>query len=304
MSLYNKHRPSDFSEMYGNKAILESLDVLLTKHNPPHSFLLTGGTGCGKTTVGRIIANILKCSSFDFRELDSATYRGIDDVREIRRNSQLKPVQGPVIVWLLDECHKLTGDAQNALLKILENPPPHVFFVLCTTDPNKLLPTIRGRCSHFQLNPLSEKDMFRLLKSIVRKEGERLSQEIYEQIILDSAGHPRNAIQILEQVLSVSPENRAETARRYAEEINESIALCRALMKKRGWGEIATILKGLKSHDPEAVRRAVLGYVQTVLLNGAVNDRAGLILEEFKNPFYDSGFPQLTYACYAVTRNP
>lgn len=304
MSLYNKHRPSDFSEMYGNKVVLESLDVLLTKHNPPHSFLLTGGTGCGKTTVGRIIANILKCSSFDFRELDSATYRGIDDVREIRRNSQLKPVQGPVIVWLLDECHKLTGDAQNALLKILENPPPHVFFVLCTTDPNKLLPTIRGRCSHFQLNPLSEKDMFRLLKSIVRKEGERLSQEIYEQIILDSAGHPRNAIQILEQVLSVSPENRAETARRYAEEINESIALCRALMKKRGWGEIATILKGLKSHDPEAVRRAVLGYVQTVLLNGAVNDRAGLILEEFKNPFYDSGFPQLTYACYAVTRNP
>jgi len=303
MSLYLKYRPQTLAEMKGNNQIIRTLEGMLNNlEKCPHAFLLTGPTGCGKTTIGRIIANRLGCQGNDFREVDSADFRGIDTIRGIRNNTQFKALEGPCRVWLIDECHKLTNDAQNALLKILEDTPQHVYFILCTTEPQKLIATIKGRCSQFQVTPLNERQMTGLLRRTARGEGVKLDREIYEQIIQDSFGLPRNALQILEQVLSVEEEERLAVARRAAEEQSESIQLCRALLKKENWKKVAAILKGLKDQDPESIRRHVLGYAQSVVLNKQ-DDRAGLVLEEFIEPFYNSGFPGLVHACYIVIMN-
>lgn len=303
MSLYLKYRPTDLNEVRGNAETVEALEGMLgTLRNCPHSFLLHGPTGCGKTTLGRIIATRLKCTGQDFREIDSADFRGIDTIREIRKQSQYKALEGPCRVWLIDECHKMTNDAQNALLKILEDTPQHVYFILCTTEPHKLLNTIQGRCSQFAVKPLSDRHMLRLLKKVVLTEGKELQQEVYNQIAQDSLGHPRNALQILDQVLSVGEDKQLEIAKRSAEEQSESIALCRALLENKEWKVIRTILTGLKDQDPEGIRRHVMGYAQAVLLKSD-NQQAGLILDEFRDPFYNGGFPLLTLACYSIIKN-
>src|SRR5690606_35672662 len=149
--------------------------------------------------------------------IDPADFRGIDTIREIRKQSGFQPLESTCRVWILDECHRLTNDSQSALLKILEDTPKHAYFVLCTTDPQKLLPTIRGRCADYQVRPLSEQQMRILLRRVVKAEGESLERKVYDQIVQDSMGHPRNALQILNQVLAVSPEKRLTVAKRAAE---------------------------------------------------------------------------------------
>jgi len=300
MPLYQKYRPKDFDEFIGNEEVVEALKGLLSKEEKPHVFLFHGETGCGKTTLARIVANKLGCSNEDIHELNMADFRGIDTVREIIRQMQYLPLKGNCQVWILDEVQKLTNDAQNSLLKALEDTPEHVYFILCTTEPDKLLPTIRGRCSQFQVRPLDEDDMMKLLRAVVKAENESLPRVVFEQIIQDSLGRPRNALQILEQVLSVSQEKRLEVAKRTAEQQSQVIELCRALINKDGWKKVANILAGLKDQDVEATRRMVLGYCQAILLKGE-NDQAGIVMEQFIDPFWGS-FPKLVFACYTIIR--
>lgn len=302
MSLYQKHRPADLISVIGNKGIIEVLQSMLENLDScPHSFLLHGPTGCGKTTIGRIIASSLGSSGMDIKEIDSADFRGIDTIREIRKQCQYHPMQSNCQVWLVDECHKLTGDAQSALLKILEDTPSHVYFILCTTDPQKLLPTVKGRCSQFQVNPLSDREMSKLLRRVVREEETSLQKEVYEQIIQDSMGHPRNALVILDQVLRVPADKQLEAAQQTAAQTSQAIELCRALINNQSWKTVASILTGLKEQDPEGIRRILLGYCQSILLKGE-NDKAAQVMECFIEPFYNTLFPGLTFACYSVVK--
>ena len=298
MSLYQKHRPADLTSVIGNKGIIEVLQPMLENLDScPHSFLLHGPTGCGKTTIGRIIATALGSSGMDIKEIDSADFRGIDTVREIRKQCQYHPMQSNCQVWLVDECHKLTGDAQSALLKILEDTPKHVYFILCTTDPQKLLATIRGRCSQFQVMPLNDDEMHKLLRRVSRLEGKRISSEVYAQIIEDSLGHPRNALVILDQVFRVPADKQIEAAQQTAAQASQAIELCRALINNQSWKMVASILTGLIGQDAEGIRRLVLAYCQSILLKGE-NDKAQHIMECFMDPFYDSGFPMLVLSAY------
>ena len=198
-------------------------------------------------------------------------------------------------------CHKLTNDAQNALLKALEDPPTHVHFILCTTDPEKLLPTIKGRCSQYPVTPLDEDQMMLLLRKIVKAEGGQLRKSIYDQIIENSLGRPRDAIQILDQLLFVDPEKQMVISKELTEKQTKSIELCRALLHKTPWQKVASIINDLKGEDPEKIRRAVLGYCQAVLLKGE-NDYAAMVMEEFVDPFYNSGMPGLVFACYSIVK--
>lgn len=303
MSLYLKYRPTSFDQIQGNEEVISSLQRMVSSKECVHSFLFIGPTGCGKTTLARIVAQELGVKGSDFRELDSAQYRGIDDIRAMRKQMQYHALEGTISVWLLDECHKLTGDAQNALLKILEDTPKHVYIILATTDPQKLIPTVRGRCSQFAVKPLNDSQMMNLLRKVVKAEGESLMKPVYEQLIQDGFGLPRNTLQILDQVLRVDEDERLIVAKRSAEEESQSIELCRALLSGAPWKKVANLLKGLKeTEDPERIRRAVLGYAQAILLK-TDNPRAALTLEMFIEPFYNSGYPGLVLASYSVV-NP
>lgn len=303
MALYRKYRPRTLERVKGNEQIVRTLNTMLEKGEKcPHTFLLHGPTGCGKTTIARIIANRLNSKGADLCEMDIGDFRGIDTVRDIRKQSQFMPIESEARVWILDECHKFTTDAQNALLKILEDTPPRVYFILCTTDPQKLLSTVKGRCSSFQVKPLSEEEMRSLLKRVVAKEGEVLDKEVYDLIIENNNGLPRNALQVLEQILNVDPEYRLDLAKKSEEQINQSIELCRILISPHAnWKTVSSILNGLRDQDAEGIRRVVLGYCQSILLKADMF-RAGTVLEAFIEPFYDSGFPALVLACYTVIK--
>jgi len=299
--LHLKYRPSTLDDVVGNEDVVEMLKNQLKEEKTiSRSILLHGPTGCGKTTLGRIIARELGARGGDLREIDSADFRGIDTIRDIRKQSVYRPLESPVRVWILDEVHRLTGDAQSALLKALEDTPKHIYYILCTTDPQKLLPTIRGRCASYQATPLSDREMKILLRKVVKAEDESISKEVYEQITQDSLGHPRNALQILGQVLAVGEEKRLSVAKKTAETTSKTIDLCRALVSGDPWKKVADILKGLKDEDPERIRRAVLGYCQSVLLGSTTqNDGVAAVMQEFIEPFYNTGFPGLVFACYS-----
>lgn len=196
-------------------------------------------------------------------------------------------------------CHALTKDAQNALLKALEDAPAHVFFILCTTDPQKLLPTIRGRCLQFQVNPLTERQMKILLNEIVYAENKEVSEEVIDLIIRDSLGSPRNALQVLEKIIDLSSREQKKAAEKAASEANVVIDLCRLLMKspRPKWQDITKIITGLGEADLEQTRLAVMGYCAAVLLK-ADNPQAYLVMDAFREPWYNNGRSGLVLACY------
>jgi len=301
MSLYNKYRPTSFEDIVGNRKTIKSLELLLKKENPPHAYLLIGPTGCGKTTISRIIAKELGCGD-EFREIDSADFRGIDTIREIRSSSRHVSLRSNCRVYLIDECHKMTNDAQNALLKGLEDPPPHVFYVLATTEPERLIKTIRGRCSTFPVAPLNEVQMVRLLYRIVNKEEKKTKKSILIEVFERSEGRPRDAIQMLEQLIELPIVEQKKLIRQLSVEDNpQVIKLCRALTQKAPWVQINIILKELKGEDPEQIRRAILGYCSAILLNSS-NNAVARIMQHMLEPFFYTGFPGLVISCYEITK--
>ena len=311
MSLTKKYRPNSFKRVFGNADVKKSLIKILKRDNDsiPKTFLFHGPAGCGKTTLGRVLASSVGAIGRDFKEMDVADFRGIDTAREIKKLIRYQPVdeESTCRVWLLDECHKLTADAQNALLKSLEEPPSHIYFILCTTDPQKLLKTIRSRCVEFEVGPLSEKESHRLLTRISKKEGATLPDEAKELIYESCDGSPRDMLNTLEKIIDAPEDDMAEIIKRETQAQENAIELCRTLMGKgqSNWKKVANLLKQFEAQkeDPEGLRRMVLGYGKSVLLKGA-NAKIFLVMEEFEEPFYNTGWPGIVLACYRVFFNP
>ena len=198
-------------------------------------------------------------------------------------------------------CHKLTGDAQNALLKLLEDTPKHVYFILCTTEPEKLIKTIRTRCTTYQVSPLNSHQMVRLLKRVCKGEGVELGGEVLRKIIKVSEGIPRQALVLLDSVIDIEgEEEQLKAIEDFRVKRTAVVDLCRALLKRERWVQVVEILRGLED-DPENVRYAVLGYMSSVLLKGKENDRAAEIMEQFLDSFMYSGRAGLVYACYTLS---
>lgn len=260
---------------------------------------------CGKTTAARILRNKLKCGDSDFVELNTADFRGIDMVRDIRSRMGLAPLNGEVRIWLIDEAGKLTSDAQDALLKMLEDTPSHVYFMLATTDPQKLKITIKTRCTEIKVRSLTADEIGTLLARVAGEEGISLHEDVAKKIADIVDGSARKALVLLHQVRGIAGPEGQLSVLASSDGGVQAIELARALMSgKTNWKTVADILKKLREMDAdgaEGIRWMILGYATSVLLSSGV-PTAALMVECFEKNFFDSKYAGLARACYDVVR--
>lgn len=222
--LYTKYRPKTFSEFIGQKPIVLSLRNAILQDKISHAYLFSGPRGTGKTTLARIFAKAVNCLNlkenadpcnlcenckginegnfFDYVEIDAASARGIDNIKEIIEAVKLRPIKGKKKVFVVDECHSLTKEASNAFLKTLEEPPEHIVFILATTEPEKVLPTIISRTQRFQFRYLTSQEIFEKLKFICESEKIQITDDALRFLSFQANGSLRDAETILEKVIN------------------------------------------------------------------------------------------------------
>lgn len=301
--LHIRYRPQTFEEVWGNEATVQALKAVLQKPDDkrPRVFLFHGPAGCGKTTLARLIQKYFNISEMDFMEINAASQRGINEARHLIEIASVAPVSGQYRMFLLDEAHQLTGAAAQSLLKFLEDTPPHVIVALCTTEPDMILDTIKSRCTTFKVSPLPVPTMVKFLKHILEKEQKTLPPKVLKRIVQSSNGSPRTALVLLDSIIDLESEDLMldllESA--VVNDASTSVRdLCQALLECAGWDKLRGILKNLDG-DPEQLRRAILGYMSSVLLNSE-NQWAALVLDEFSKPYTYVGKAGLIRDCYNV----
>ena len=224
-ALYRRYRPLDLAHVVGQRHVVQTLTNAIDHDRVRHAYLFAGPRGTGKTSLAKILGKSLNCqntagpstapclecescltiadgTALDVLELDAASNRGIDDIRDIRDRVNQQPVLGRYRVYILDEAHSLTTDAANALLKTLEEPPPHVIFILCTTEPHRLPDTVRGRCQSFTFLRPTPDELLEALRRISDAEGIQADDDALRLIARHAGGSFRDAISSLDQLSS------------------------------------------------------------------------------------------------------
>ncbi len=225
LALYRKYRPSTFGEVIGEEHVTEPLSNALESGKIHHAYLFSGPRGCGKTSSARIMARSLNCEkgptpnpcgvcqsctdlvangpgSIDVMELDAATHGLVDDARDLRDKAFFAPVQSRYKIYIIDEAHQLGPGAANALLKVVEEPPPHVLFIFATTEPDKLISTIRSRTHHYPFRLVPPGILAKHLESICEKENVKVAKGVIPLVVRASGGSVRDALSVLGQLLA------------------------------------------------------------------------------------------------------
>ncbi len=285
-ALYRKYRPQNFDEVLDQDHIVKVLKGAIEKDQVPHALLFSGGRGTGKTTVARIFASAIGAGPMDIYEIDAASNRGIEDVRELREAVHTLPYESERKVYIIDEVHMLTKDAFNALLKTLEEPPAHVVFILATTEEDKILDTILSRCQVFRFRSPSRTVLKKAVIDIAKAEGFTLKSEAAELIAIAADGSFRDALGVTQKVILSSGDDIGDS-----DEVADIIGAPRKEILNKLMDSLANkdLQSALKAVD-EAVAvsinmkiftRLLLERVRAVILLRYVPDQADKLLEGF-----------------------
>lgn len=286
--MYRKYRPSSFNEVLGQDHVIRVLEGALKKGVITHAYLFSGSRGTGKTSVARIFAKLAGCSPKDLYEIDAASNRGIDDIRELREGVATLPFESQYKVYIIDEVHMLTKEAFNALLKTLEEPPPHAIFILATTESEKLPETIISRCQHFTFKKPSQKVLHAMVLRIAKKEGFTLESAAADLIALLSDGSFRDALGMLQKILTASDSKKIAVA--LVEEVsgapkgvlvNDFIAAIDEGDSERGFVAVNTALT--QNVDMKVFLTLVLHKLRSILLLRYAPEMEEFIQEEFSD---------------------
>lgn len=305
-SLYRKYRPNSFAtdELVGQSHIVRTLQNAVRLDRVGHAYLFSGPRGTGKTTTARLLAKAVNClaedpaqrpcnecanciainsgSSPDVIEIDAASNRGIDDIRDLRDKVRYAPTQLPSKVYIIDEAHQITGAAANAFLKTLEEPPPHSRFILATTDPEELLPTIVSRCQRFEFRRVSAEDMARRLRTVADQEGFQVSEDALLLIGRHATGSLRDALGLLEQLAlqagnGEQPIEVADVRIALGLSRNERVeAIVAALAARDAGGALNVVQTAVDAgEDPRQLNRQLTAFLRSLMLERAGATQSG-----------------------------
>lgn len=288
--LITKYRPSTLDAVLGQSAVVTSIKAAIKKGPTPHAWLFTGPSGCGKTTLARIVAGMVGCEGANVLEVDAATNTGIDAMRDVSGSMRyLGFGDSPSRAVIIDECHALSTQAWQSLLKVLEEPPPHAYFMLCTTNPGKVPQTVLTRCAPYQVRELVKDDVWDLLETVCRTEGFKTPEDVLRVVVGTSDGSARRALSALQMVHDCRDAKEASLLLSQPFEDAEIIGLLRDMVGggRIDWQRCLSVLSANKDVDPEGLRLMIVNYLAAVLLNTKDTRRAGYLLDclsEFMRP--------------------
>lgn len=285
-ALYRKYRPQTFAEVRDQDHIVTVLKGAISKDSIPHAILFSGTRGTGKTTLARIFASALGTADHDLYEIDAASNRGIDDIRELKEAVHTLPYESKYKIYIIDEVHMLTKEAFNALLKTLEEPPAHVIFMLATTEEDKLLDTILSRCQVFRLNSPSRAVLTQLAIDVSKQEGFAMSPEAADLVALAADGSFRDALGIIQKVILASgdaigtaDEVAAIIGAPKTQSLLDIVLALHNKDREKSLEILADVVK--ESVDMKLFARLLLEHVRAIILLRNVPSRKESILASF-----------------------
>jgi len=301
MNFAVENRPDNLDDYWGNEKTKKIITKMAEAETRPTTYLFHGPHGSGKTTLARIFSKMVNCPEDNIFEINAGLDKGIGAVRDMTDSVAVPTFAGAKKVYILDEAHNFTTQAEEGLLKLLEEPPKDVYFVLCSTNPQKIVKTVISRCTKFEIERLQVKELTKCLFSFAEKNNIQVTKKICKAIVKRVNRHNRDAIILLEKLshLESEDEQQAMIDQVIIElDEKEAIDLCRILLTG-GWKDVAEVLAAIPdTANVETIRLTICGYMQKVLLYGEKNTRAANVLNACKNDFFRSGFSGLVHACY------